>query len=86
MTRTMARRGAPVLIAAALFGGVLATGGGTASAAETPPKFGSENGDLYLGSEEGGCSMIQTDPPGCQMHPIGVLEILSELTRVSFGS
>jgi hypothetical protein len=83
MTRTMARRGAPVLIAAALFGGVLATGGGTASAAEAPPKFGSENGDLYLGSTSTTC--YQTMPAQCYTYSNGVLEILSSLTKVSFS-
>ncbi|TQF74751.1 hypothetical protein FK531_01255 [Rhodococcus spelaei] len=36
MSRTLARRGASVLAAAAMLGGGLALGGGTASAAEAP--------------------------------------------------
>ncbi|WP_137872406.1 hypothetical protein [Rhodococcus sp. Q] len=40
MSRNLARRGAPVLVAAAVLGGGLALGGGTASAQETDPVFG----------------------------------------------
>jgi hypothetical protein len=40
MSRNLARRGASVLVAAAVLGGGLALGGGTASAQETDPSFG----------------------------------------------
>ncbi|SEM15968.1 hypothetical protein [Rhodococcus maanshanensis] len=40
MFRTLARRGASVLVAAALLGGGLALGGGTASAEEAPGSVG----------------------------------------------
>ena len=83
MTRTMARRGAPLLIAAALFGGALATGGTTASAAEAPPVLiGSADGDLHLGSSEGGC--LQRQDPICSYRSVGVLEMLFGVTP--FGS
>ncbi|MGW0042142.1 hypothetical protein [Rhodococcus sp. NPDC003348] len=40
MSRNLARRSASVLVAAAVLGGGLALGGGTASAQETDPVFG----------------------------------------------
>ncbi|WP_137875189.1 hypothetical protein [Rhodococcus sp. Q] len=68
----MGKNVARLAVAAALFGGVLAVGGGTASAAEDPPVFGSANGDLYLGSTAGGC----LGQGQCFEYSYGVLETL----------
>ncbi|SDE56504.1 type IV secretion system protein TrbL [Rhodococcus tukisamuensis] len=46
MSRNLARRGASVLVAAALLGGGLALGGGTASAEEPGPASGGSLSDL----------------------------------------
>ncbi len=79
----MGKNVARLAVAAALFGGVLAVGGGTASAAEEPPVFGSANGDLYLGSTAKGC--LTSLPPQCHEYPVGVLEALSGLSVISLS-
>ncbi|MFI6431947.1 hypothetical protein [Rhodococcus oryzae] len=51
MSRSLARRGASILVAAALLGGGLALGGGTASAAEAPDSgslIGPDSGPLLM--------------------------------------
>lgn len=73
MSRNLARRGASVLVAAALLGGGLALGGGTASAEETGPASGGSLSELtgailaplaqYRGSVETGSAAVGSSDP-----------------------